>query len=126
MNIKIKVIFFILSIFQISPWMTYSSNLNQKKNEYESIKRIIIQDDLRRGFKPTKIFEPFISSNYALITILHGEMGGQAILKKNKNTWKIIMQGGGSFGKQGLIEYGVPPKDADNIMRQQEKAFKKK
>jgi len=59
--------------------------------------------------------------------VIYGEGGGESLLKKEKGKWKIVSEGGGSFGEEGMIEYGgFPPKEAKKIMDMAEASWQKK
>lgn len=101
-----------------------------KLKDVEAIKSTVIKkvavDKTGKQVPYTRITQPSISGNYALTTILFIEGAAQILLIKKNNKWNILAGDGGAFGKQGLLEYGVPAKDAESIMKQEQEIFKKK
>jgi hypothetical protein len=87
----------------------------------------VVKKSIDREVIVKKFDGPYISGNYAMIGTIYIEGAGQSLLKKEKDNWRIVSEGGGAFGEQGMIKYGgFPKRDAESIMKQQEKTFKKK
>jgi hypothetical protein len=97
---------------------SYSKN-NISKAEVQKISQIIIKDLKEHNCKRPKIEGIYISVNYALVYSTCGESGGEAILRKVNNKWKIIEQAGGAYTQQALIEiYKIPKRNVDDLMNQ--------
>lgn len=55
-------------------------------------------------------------SGYALTTWLRGDNGGQAVLKKEGGTWKVLSRDRGWYGIKGLLEVDVPEQVAKRLL----------
>jgi hypothetical protein len=71
--------------------------------------------------KPTETLsvEPImISGNHAIADWAQGEMGGRALLRRQHQSWTLILcAGDGIKSKEALLKAGVPAADAERLER---------
>lgn len=120
----------ILSISFIWSMLFCNSCFAAKDNDVEKIKSVVVKevsvDEYGKRVPYREITKPFISGNYALTSIIFTEGSSQLVLEKKNGKWKIIGGDGGALIQENLTGFGVPLKDAQNIMKQQEASWKKK
>lgn len=96
--------------------------------DYSQLRRIVSQECGMSANErvPFQMHGPFISGRYALVGCTFEEGGGQGIYKKNESgKWVRITSGGGALGMKGLLEYGVPNKNAEELIKIQTEYWKK-
>ncbi len=59
-----------------------------------------------------------IDSGWALVTWMHGEEGGQAVLRLREGGWHVVECGPGWLGFQGVCREQVPPEVAKRLLDQ--------
>lgn len=57
-----------------------------------------------------------IDSNYALVSWMHGEKGGQAVLHKEAGQWQVVECGPGWLGLRGVCREHVPVPVAKRLL----------
>lgn len=57
-----------------------------------------------------------INSGYALVSWMHGEEGGQAVLRKRDGTWTVLECGQGWLGLRGVCHEKVPVEVAKQLL----------
>ncbi|MFY9823322.1 MAG: hypothetical protein WAM82_18210 [Thermoanaerobaculia bacterium] len=57
-----------------------------------------------------------IDSGYALVSWMHGEKGGQAVLRKEGGVWKVKECGPGWLGLRGVCKEQVPVEVAKRLL----------
>lgn len=60
--------------------------------------------------------EVSIASDYALVTWVHEEDGGQALLRKQERAWKVIESSPGWLGLRAVCRQGVPDDIAKRLL----------
>lgn len=68
------------------------------------------------GAADLRIVQVGIDSDYALTTWLRGENGGQAVLRKEEGTWKVVDRRPGWYGLKGLRQVKVPAEVAKRLL----------
>lgn len=63
------------------------------------------------------IREIAVEEGYAVALWVDGYAGGTATLKKKNGTWVVLSSGGGWNSATGLMEEGVPKKDAERLAK---------
>lgn len=59
-----------------------------------------------------------IDSGYALVTWMHGERGGQAVLRKEAGQWQVLECGSGWLGVRGVFRQRIPDDVAKRLLDQ--------
>ncbi|HEX9671112.1 MAG TPA: hypothetical protein VGC93_16715 [Thermoanaerobaculia bacterium] len=59
-----------------------------------------------------------IDSGYALVTWMHEERGGQAVLRKEAGQWQVLECGSGWLGVRGVFRQRVPDDVAKRLLDQ--------
>jgi hypothetical protein len=59
-----------------------------------------------------------IDSGYALVTWMHEERGGQAVLRKAAGQWQVLECGSGWLGVRGVFRQRVPDDVAKRLLDQ--------
>lgn len=59
-----------------------------------------------------------IDSGYALVTWMHEERGGQAVLRKEAGQWQVLECGSGWLGVRGMFRQRVPDGVAKRLLDQ--------
>jgi hypothetical protein len=59
-----------------------------------------------------------IDSGWALVTWMHGEEGGQAVLRQQAGRWHVVECGPGWLGLQGVCREQVPGEVAKRLLDQ--------
>ena len=106
----------------IASWMhptpaTAAQPVQMAQNSDSAVVRKTVQQQLGKSnrFQVQKVA---VASGYALVNWIQGEAGGQALLRRQSGTWKILTHGGGWFGLSGLKEAGVPQAIAERLLTQ--------
>lgn len=97
-----------------------AKNQRVSKSDLQQINKAILQDNQPISPQaPVTVRKVAVVSPYALAIVLIGEHGGgMSALMKKQGVWQVIGGGGGAIDEKYLVELGVPPKIANQLMRQ--------
>lgn len=103
-----------------APTMVVAQQQRNRTSDIQQITKAVLQDNQPISPQaPVKVDEVNIVNSYALAIVLIGEHGGGiSVLQKKQGVWQVIGGGGGAIDKKYLIELGVPPSTAQELMRQ--------
>jgi len=68
--------------------------------------------------EPVKLEQIAIDSTYALATWTRGETGGQALLRWEEGSWKVLINEPGWLGLRRLVKEGVPEVTCRSLLEQ--------
>ncbi|HEY9907066.1 MAG TPA: copper uptake system-associated protein [Thermosynechococcaceae cyanobacterium] len=69
------------------------------------------------GKRQPQVTRTKIVGNYAIANWMRGESGGQALLQQTNNDWSVLQSGGGAMNRAVLTGAGVPPDQAEQLLR---------
>ena len=81
-----------------------------------SIEKAVRSYHLQPGYQSQMhVRRVLVAGPYALASWTEGDGGGQAVLKKIGNGWKVLTLGGGHIDAAVMIQYGVPKQYANAL-----------
>lgn len=85
-----------------------------------AIQQALLQDtsDDTSNPTPVKLEQIALDSDYALVTWTRGETGGQALLRWEEGSWKVLVNEAGWLGLRRLSRAGVPDLVARSLLEQ--------
>jgi hypothetical protein len=91
-----------------------------EKTAIQQALRIATDDDVQSTTANLKLEQLAVDSGYALTSWTRGEAGGQALLRKEEGSWKVVMHGNGNgwLGLRGLGRAGVPAETSRRLLDQ--------
>ena len=75
-------------------------------------------DDGNGTPEPVKLEQIALDSVYALATWTRGETGGQALLRWEEGSWKVLINAPGWLGLRRLLKEGVPDVVCKSLLEQ--------
>jgi len=97
--------------------MTLSQASSESSDENQI--REVVTEELKKGSGSgviPKIERVFRADNYAIADWILGESGGQAVLAKQQNNWKLLAPGGGALSAGYLQKLGIPEQQTQQLM----------
>lgn len=97
---------------KVPTWLKFTQNFKpvvqaQAVDDFEVIRSLVTQSTGYRGV--VKVKPIHIVENYAVVTYVYGQAGGQALLKKENGQWRIVTSDGGWIQEESyLMKFGVP------------------
>lgn len=95
---------------------TTSPNLTFNTEQIEQVKTTVMEET-KEDFLNLQMGETFIYDNYAFQVWFDDNLGGEALLKKESDSWVLVSLGGGAWEDYGLVELGVPRDIATEMVR---------
>lgn len=85
-----------------------------------AIQQALLQatDDGAGDPAPVNLEQIALAGEYALATWTRGDAGGQALLRWEDGSWKVLVQEAGWLGLRRLIQLGVPDRIAKSLLDQ--------
>ena len=111
----------IITLFWCTPRGKAFAQNNYLIAQYEqsvSDEEIIVQI-ITANFPPDssrRISSIRIVENYALVSVVDDYTGGVSLLRKENDTWSIVVETGGALGVSDLLNYGVARDIANRLV----------
>lgn len=103
-----------------APTSVLAQQQRSRASDIQQITKAVFQDNQPISPQaPVKVDEVKIVNSYAIAIVLIGEHGGgMSVLQKKQGIWQVIGGGGGAVDEKYLVELGVPPSTAQQLIRQ--------
>ena len=108
----------LLPLVLLLPFLGAPSYAAPKAPVDPQIQRAVRDYDVLPSYKGPnylRVYKVLVSGPYALAYWVDGPGGGQAILKKSANGWKVLKSAGGKMDLSALLKYGVPASYAKSL-----------
>lgn len=102
-----------------SPIIVAQNQGNMTSHDQRQITLVILQNNQPFSQQAqVKVDRIAIVDDYAVAIVLVGKHGGgMSVLKKAQSGWQVIGGGGGAFDDKYLIQIGIPPETAHQLMQ---------
>ncbi len=97
-----------------TPWISSNSAMAQTSDE-AALRQIVMAQEAAVGSQ-RQIYALKIVGNYATVSLSDDYTAGTSIYQKVSGVWQVLVESGGAFSVQELINYAVPLETAKQLV----------
>ena len=99
-----------------TPWIASNSAMAQTISSDEAaLRQIVMQEEAAVGSQ-RQIYSLKIVGDYATVSLRDNYTAGTSIYQKVNGVWQVLVESGGAFSVQELMNYGVPLEIAKQLV----------
>ena len=105
-----------MGVVPFNSWISSNSAMAQIISSDEAaLRQIVMQEEAAVGSR-RQIYALKIVGNYATVSLRDNYTAGTSIYQKVSGNWQVLLESGGAFSGQELMNYGVPLETAKQLV----------